>query len=400
MSNLKPLKCSIGQAATGEDNYFDRPIITNKIRRALDNGSHILISAPRRIGKSSILKHFEGQAKEDEIIKYLSVQSASSSNQFFQALFKLLIKDAEIFGSTKSYMKQCSATINSLVSRFRGVSMEGIPMSGHENIQYFRECLDLVRDFKGMKVVVLLDEFPDAVNNIIRADKDLAIQFLLEVRELRQMSSELGLQFIFTGSSGLANVVSQLGKNDLINDLEEIDIPPYSKVEATTFIHRLVLGYQVYGAAFQLDDQVISHILNRVTWRLPYYLQVIVKDLFEHYEDTQQLPDLSTVDQILSEMITANSQHFGFFENWQQRLTRSFDKPSEFLAIEILKQLATGEVDSYDQIKSIQPPEDQTIPVKQILNILVHDGYISEDQQKYGFNSMLLKQWWLENVAA
>lgn len=399
MPLIIPLRCTIGQAAIGSGSYFDRPYLTNKIRRSINSGSNILISAPRRIGKSSILKHFANQATEGEVIKYLSVQSASNSNDFFQALFKLLIKDPDILQGIDSYTKRSSATVKGIISRFRGLSLEGLQIAKDENIHYYTECLSLINDFKGKKIVVLLDEFPDAVNNIIRADKELAIHFLLEVRELRQASSQLGLQFIFTGSSGLANVVSQLGKNDLINDLDEIEIPPYSEVEAFTFIQCLVLGYKEYDSGFQINDQVITHILKRITWRLPYYLQIIVKALFERFEETQEEATSSTVDQLLSNMIKARSQYYGFFENWLLRLERSFDKSTRLLSIEILSQLALEQATSFEKINSITLSDEPTLPIKKILNTLVHDGYISENQQQYGFNSFLLQQWWLENVA-
>ena len=52
MSALTPLKSSLGQPAEGERKYFHRPAVVKKIQRQLNNNEHLLISAPRRIGKS------------------------------------------------------------------------------------------------------------------------------------------------------------------------------------------------------------------------------------------------------------------------------------------------------------------------------------------------------------
>ena len=401
MPPLTPLRCIIGASATGSDCYFQRPYLIKKIRRRLDNNSNILISAPRRIGKSSILKHLEAQAADNEVILYLSVQSASSSHDFFQHLFKQLIKNDEIFQGVEGYKKRSSAGLNRLLSRFRGISLEGgLQIDNNEVIDYFTECKDLMNDFQGKKVILLLDEFPDTVNNIIGTGKQLAITFLLQVRELRQMSTGTGLQFIFTGSSGLANVVSLLGRNDLINDLDEIEVPPFSASESTTFIQRLALGYQKYEPGFVLTDEVVAHILSKMTWYLPYYLQILINDLFEYFEETQQQPDAAIVDQQLLVMVGARSQHYGYFEYWLGRLKHGFDEPTRQVAVEILNQLANDSLTSLQDIKSLTFSTQPTRTIKHILNVLEHDGYISENQQQYGFNSFLLKQWWLAHVAA
>lgn len=398
MSSIYPLKSTIGQPATGCDRYFDRPAITKKIQRVLGGGSHILISAPRRIGKSSILKNVQEKAQE-EIIIYLSVQSASSSHDFFHAVFKKLVKHDEVFSGLNGYKKRASSSLKGLISRIRGISVEGgLEIDKNENIQYYAECQNLINELGNKKVVLLVDEFPDAVNNMIRVDKNAAINFLLEIRELRQISSRLGLQFVFTGSSGLANVVSQLGDNGFINDLVEIKIQPYTVDEASIFIQCLALGYQEDEAGFELNDGVIHYILGKISWYLPYYLQIIVKELFEYFEDKEQIIDESAIDYVLAKMIEAESPYFGFFENWELRLGRVFTQEERQVAIEILNQLAREQLSTFEQMK-VLPLSIEPKSLKRILNVLVHDGYISENQKSYGFNSFLLKQWWLEHVA-
>ena len=208
------------------------------------------------------------------------------------------------------------------------------------------------------------------------------------------------MQFILTGSSGLANVVSQLGENDLINDLEEISVAPYTEQEASVSIQRLVLGYQIhYSSDFQINDNTLAYILEKINWRLPYYLQIMIKSLFEAFENTQIIAEPATVDKVLAAMLTAQSEYYGYFQYWYQRLQDNLDNASYQAAIEMLNQLACDKVSSLAQLKSLPFATKPKLPVKQILNILEHDGYISQHQQQYGFNSFLLKQWWVEHVA-
>lgn len=398
---MQPLKPTIGQPATGREHYFDRPQISQPIRRSLERGGNLLISAPRRIGKSSLIKHLLTQAAANEIIIYISVQSATHSNEFFEKLFKELIKNNTVFAGMNGFTQRASAGLKNIISRVRNITLEGgLEIDKTANIDYYTALQTLIKALTEKKVILLLDEFPDAVSNMIRRDKKLAIEFLLQMRELRQISSDLGLQFILTGSSGLANVVSQLGENDLINDLEEISVAPYTEQEASVFIQRLVLGYQIhYSSDFQINDNTLAYILEKINWRLPYYLQIMIKSLFEAFENTQVIAEPATVDKVLAAMLTAQSEYYGYFQYWYQRLQDNLDNASYQAAIEMLNQLACDKVSSLAQLKSLPFATKPELPVKQILNILVHDGYISQHQQQYGFNSFLLKQWWVEHVA-
>jgi energy-coupling factor transporter ATP-binding protein EcfA2 len=49
-------KTIIGNTATG-NYYYDRPNIISNIWDEIEKGNHVLLAAPRRVGKSSVMKH-------------------------------------------------------------------------------------------------------------------------------------------------------------------------------------------------------------------------------------------------------------------------------------------------------------------------------------------------------
>ena len=53
---MRPLLMSTGRAADGKDTYFQRKSIETKIWTKIKQGEDLLLAAPRRTGKSSILK--------------------------------------------------------------------------------------------------------------------------------------------------------------------------------------------------------------------------------------------------------------------------------------------------------------------------------------------------------
>lgn len=399
MKELKPLESSVGQPAEGKNKYFHREKIVNKILRKLKKGENLLLSAPRRIGKSSILKYIKDNAKENEIIKYLIVQSVDSQEQFFKKLYNELLKDKEIYEGISGYFTKASAYTKYYASKISGVSIEGQVDIKEASINYYEECIKLIESFKTDKqIYIFIDEFPDALNNILNTNSQQALKFLQMNRDLRINFSNKNLRFIYTGSTGLNNVVKKLDKLDLINDIQNIQVPPFSKEESEELIKRLILGFQEEIEEFNISQEVIEYILNKITWRLPYYIQIILEELFEYYEDEEKEITYETIDFILLEIVKSKSNHSDYFENWKRRLKNAFKDENYNFAIKILNYISKNETMEYNVIydKSI---EYKIEDLKYILDVLEHDGYISENDKKYGFNSILLKEWWYINVA-
>lgn len=401
MKELEPLYPSIGQPAEGITRYFSRDRIVNKIFRKLKDGENLLLSAPRRIGKSTILKYIENNPKANQIIKYIIVQSIDSSEEFFKKLYNELVGDKEIFDGIEGYWTRTSSLVKQYASRITGFTIDGSVEVGEEDtINYYKECMLLIKYFdkKEKKIILFIDEFPDAVNNILEKDIHLAIKFLQENRDMRMSFSDTSLQFVYTGSTGLENIVKKLNKLDLINDLFNIAIPPFDEVESKELIQRLVLGFNEENKDFNIDEETIEYILKRIVWRLPYYMQIIVEELFEYFDDTQNTIDSTSVEYVLTKIVKSNSNHSAYFENWKRRLKSAFKDQDYDFAVHILNYIAKNEtIDTalfYDM--SVAHEVDDA---KYVLDVLEHDGYISEDNKVYGFNSILLKEWWYINVA-
>lgn len=86
----------------------------------------------------------------------------------------------------------------------------------------------------------------------------------------------MNLQFVYTGSIGLGNVVGKLYRNDLINDIVNIEVPPLSQKEATMLISRLVLGLKKETTAFVINEGIVEYVIKKDSWLILYYLKGMV----------------------------------------------------------------------------------------------------------------------------
>ena len=64
----------VGQAVSGND-FLERPLVVSKIRRAIRNGNWVYLSAPRRVGKTSIMNFLQDNPEPNQQYVYAITQS-------------------------------------------------------------------------------------------------------------------------------------------------------------------------------------------------------------------------------------------------------------------------------------------------------------------------------------
>ncbi len=80
----------VGQPVTGED-FFERPDVEKKIRKAMDVSNHILISAPKGSGKTSLLFHLRDNQREDSRFIYINVGVISNEEEYYKRIYRDII---------------------------------------------------------------------------------------------------------------------------------------------------------------------------------------------------------------------------------------------------------------------------------------------------------------------
>ncbi|MBK7258510.1 MAG: hypothetical protein IPI01_12055 [Ignavibacteriae bacterium] len=230
----------IGQAARG-DAYLGRPLIRERILSILTKGSHALLAAPRRVGKSSTLFDLFDNPPAHTIVIYYTSESVNTENEYYEKLFNHVTERLRT-------LKKYTTLIKDFTSRIDELGLDGTIKLGKRKINYRTEVQSLFEsiDLKGERLVVLNDEVSSTVENI-REDKDkrAAVHLLQTMRELRQSPHLLQkVQFVYAGSIGIENIVSELNCTNLINDLVSVQIP-FSKDEVQTLIERLLSGSSV-----------------------------------------------------------------------------------------------------------------------------------------------------------
>jgi predicted AAA+ superfamily ATPase len=115
------MKNSLGNPARG-DAFFQRDKIIKKIYRVLDTGTSKYLSAPRRVGKTSILKNLEDFPKEGYCFVYIITESVYDENDFFKVLFEGLLKSDAIKSFSKMSIK-FKEGLTSILSKVKSIDV-------------------------------------------------------------------------------------------------------------------------------------------------------------------------------------------------------------------------------------------------------------------------------------
>ena len=381
------MKNIVGQTPRGDD-FFPRDAVINKIYRRLEAGNHIFMSAPRRAGKTAIMRYLEDQPRKRHAFLYISVEDVDDPEEFFGVLSEELLNSVAVSKLIKSSEKAQSlfARFAEHIKKIKVWNLE-VETQQKEKPRYSLEFEKLTRnlDTSDFRIVLLIDEFPIALERIEKEHGvDEAVEFLHTNRSIRQRAQK-GLQFIYTGSIGLPNIAKKLNATATINDLNVVEVPPLSKSEAKNFTRKLLKAYQV-----KMAPKVVDTMLDRLHWLMPFFIQLIIQMVIDEFEVLHE----PITSEVIEEIIEKSSNHRNniYFENYYSRLDKSLTKEESALAKRILLEVAENDSVPLDHYKAIEDAAS-------VLDILEFDGYINSNNNCYSFNSPILQLWWMKHAS-
>ncbi len=380
----------VGQVARGKD-FWNRTDEIEDIWKAIDSGSHILISAPRRVGKTSIMYKVVDEPKSGYIPIYINTESADTQQEFWQKLFHALVEEDFVNG-LKAHSKMFWNQLKAI--KIKKISANGVEFGDGAELDFIEAFKQFIKDLESnKKLLVMIDEFAQTIENIIKFETEKsAVKLLKDHRELRQdRKFSEKVSFVYAGSIGLESVVAKIDASRHINDLNSIKVKPLLKEDAREFVRRLFEANQK-----EISTENTDYLLSKIEWLIPFHIQLIIQEVIKLQRSAPDIQE-SNIDRAFDEAI----EHKQYFENWLSKIKTSY-KNNEFLfAKAVLNEISKEQTITYKEIinlasKNRLDEED----AKGVIRSLVYDGYINNDEhpQHYRFNSTLLRLWWQKNV--
>lgn len=387
------MKNSVGQAVRGKD-FWKRVHELAAIWSAIDSGSHILLVAPRRVGKTSIMFNLQDEPKDGYIVVYIDTESADSENEFWQKLFNALLED-EFVGKLKKYTTKFGLFLEK--TNIDKITTKGVEFGDGTVVDYAIAFENFIKELDSdKKLIIMMDEFAQTVENIIKyEDERNAEKFLRTHRALRQNENLANkVTFVYAGSIGLESVVTKMNASKLINDLNSIKVKPLTREEGVLFTQQLCKATSI-----KMSEKTITILLDKIEWLIPFYIQLLIQQLdILSREQNQTQIDENMIDGAIEQALLQRQ----LFDHWRSKLKDGFKKKGYLFAKEILNIICEEDTMSSLKIrnKATKHELDEDY-AREIIHSLEYDGYITkyEDGKTYRFNSPILKLWWYKNVA-
>ncbi len=385
------MKTCIGSPARGEK-FFYRKKLIDKAWDKIENGSNILIVAPRRVGKTSIMFHLLDNPRDDYKVIYVDMESANSESEFFRRLLNKILKSGIL-----NKLLTAITFLEKHRPEIKKIGADGIEFGVRSDLDYLDLLVKVIKSINESKskLILMIDEYPQTLENIIK-DKGVGAgtKFLQSNRELR-MDPDLNqtITYIYAGSIGLENIVSKINSIGSINDLAALVMPPLQNGEEFEFIH-----YLLQDVSFNLHEEQIKYIFNKIEWLIPFHIQLVIQGINDLIIDGE-IEEISNqiIDSVFKEMIKQRNH----FDHWHTRLRTSFDSDEYTFAKEILNIISESETINSSEIFEIVVKQKLEKNYKDIIGSLIYDGYINnnDDPKIYRYNSPIVRMWWRKYVA-
>lgn len=409
------MKTNDGNPVTGED-FYNRVDEIRRLSALLLQGQHINLVAPRRCGKTSLMReimrrlHGEGWATLEA-----DFSSCATTQQFFECLTgkieDQLAQSKDWLGKWKDKLAAFGKSVKEVKFMNVGLALQsGGGASFAELDRNLRELLKGLAATAGNGRLLLgTDEIPiflarlqlSAGDDVIRkvAVKQEISSLLYWLRDLRQDPS-LPVTWFHCGSIGLENLVASMGLTHALSGLSHQLIHAFSEGHA-----RGLLRVLAQSCDLALPEPAESRILERLKWYLPYFMQLHLIKLNEPKDCTRRrqpdYPTAADVDAAYEQMIDEGKIHFN---HWDSRLDEQLTKLLASQARDILGWVAnkssglkrdtivTKMVSSQSAGSDARELERGA---KDLLSLLQNDGYLMRDEKDaYHFRSPLLRDFW------
>ena len=376
----------IGPPVEGED-FFGREKEIRNANKLLDGKHSLLLSAPRRIGKSSLAKRLiEEKKHQGWKCVYIDLEETTTEEGFL----RLVIEAFKKSGIWKQLTDGMSKGLVSVLDRIEKVTIGGVV---DFNIGKREEQEDLYKNLKDLikhdeDTFIVVDELTLFLGILNKSENGAEkVAFILNwLRSLRQVS-KTNVRWLFCGSVGLRNFTTAMNLGFTINDLMEFGLGELTREEAEGLLSGLCKSEDM-----EMSEELINYTLDKLHWNIPYFIQVIFSKLAEEYEDEVTK---ESIDMAYNKLCSEN-----YLSTWSERLSeyREYEMPAR----QILKLLSTKSsgIERETMLNTLMTGKDASkieevdYLLSKVLEMLENDGYILKMDSIRTFRSPLLRDYW------
>ena len=349
--------------------YFcNREQETSRMLNAIENGRHITLFSPRRMGKTGLIRHLFYQAKKDYVPVYLDIMATTNLREFSEIFGKAVLT---AIAKNDAIMKKILKSLSALRLKLTIDHLTGEPALSLDinNTNEAEKSLNTIFRYLGdqsYRIAIAVDEFQQITNY---PEKNLEAILRTHLQTVNNVC------FIFSGSRKhiLTEIFSSSSRPFYnITEMMEIGI-----IEPQ--IYKKFITEKFRKGSIAISDSGLERIIE-ITALHTFYVQLFCNRLYSEHTKV----DIENVDRTLITILKENEPVYANYLNllttMQYRVLKAIalnggiDNPT---SSEFLSKYALGAASSVSQaIKSLSEKE-----------------FVFFSGNRYRLNDVFLAQW-------
>jgi hypothetical protein len=374
---------------------------------------HVLLTAPRRTGKTSVMDYLRENPKNAFTVIYENVQDLAHPADFFASLLARFYDEEpkvlrDLFQRSKGVVKATLEKVEKFeISEFKVLLKKSDANWSDSWKQHGGHFLEQVRK-SSRRILLIVDELPDMILNMQKEHPELVQPFMSWFRTQRQSPKpkQDQVRWLIGGSVNLSSTLDALGHVDLINDFLDIPLPVLTDDQVKHFVETMLKSRDV-----EIASTVPAHVSRMLGRPIPLFMQMITQDLYRTYKKKPRKLTKNDVESAFSELVMSNGAR-DKLQHYYSRIGQYYLGTKAAAAHALLSQLSLSAsgigkkqlLQEYERLGADQQlpllPHERKQAFNQLLRDLENDFYVTEiETDRYDFSSGLLKTWWKKYYA-
>ena len=390
------------------DNFFDREKELVALEERVREGTHTLLAAQRRMGKTSLVRELQRRLAETGEFEVVFVDLEAAANSA-DAIAEIGVQTKPVRAAWDRIKTNFSNLVRGAGDRIEELSLADLKVKLRAGIDAGNwpqrgDAIFAALAESGRPVVLAIDELPILVNRLLKDEtgrmtpegKREADAFLSWLRKMGQSHRDR-VTLILSGSVSLEPLLEQAGLSAQANILSPYDLNPWSEETAVSCLKALADSYEV-----GLTLEARRDMCRRLRCCIPHHVQMFFDRMHDHLRRAgRKDASLEDVEWVyVREMQGVRGQVD--LQHYEGRLETVLGRAGYTIALDILTataidgEIASETVHRYRSYFSTRHADDGdgAPSVDHVLHVLQHDGYLEAKNGGYRFVSGLLEDWW------
>ena len=388
------------------ERFFDREGELDVLSELVRNGTHTLLTAQRRMGKTSLVRELLRRLKDEGRFRPVFVD-LERAHTAADAVVEIAVQSRPEQHTWSRIQSRFANALRDVLDRIDEVAFAELRVKLRAGVdagnwrQKGDEVLAALADHD-RPAVLAIDELPILVNRMLRDDdyritpegKRDADEFLSWLRRNGQ-EHRGGICLIVSGSVGLEPVLRQAGLSAHANVFSPLELKPWDEPTALDCLAALA-----EGCGLDLPPAARQAMCCRLRCLVPHHVQRFFGSLDEDLRLAgRRDASEEDVERVYTrEMLGVRGQ--ADLDHYESRLKLVLGPVGYRDALDLLTEAAVAggvlKRDAIDRFRAYfrARAAAEPVPIEDVLGVLEHDGYLERQADGYRFVSGLLEDWW------